>query len=92
MMIKPITLTVADYQIGSEVGVERKSTKDFVKSIIDKRLNRQAKELVMNFQNPVIDTLEGKNIYAGGSHPNAVRGALASRLWISGTHNSNKFS
>ncbi len=77
VIIKTTTLTVADYQIGSEIGVERKSSKDFVKSIIDKRLHKQAKELVTNFQNPLI-ILEGENIYTSSLNPNAVRGALAS--------------
>jgi Fanconi anemia group M protein len=75
--IKTTTLSVADYQVSQEVAVERKSTQDFVKSVIDKRLYKQAKELVENFQNPVI-ILEGENLYACGLHPNAIRGALAS--------------
>ena len=75
--IETTTLSVADYQIGQEVGVERKSTQDFVKSVIDKRLYKQAKELMENFQKPVI-ILEGDNLYGGGLHPNAIRGALAS--------------
>ncbi len=75
--IETTTLTVADYQISQEVAVERKSTQDFVTSVIDKRLYKQAKELVENFQKPVI-ILEGENLYACGLHPNAIRGALAS--------------
>lgn len=77
VQVETSTLTVADYQIGSEIGIERKNTKDFVKSIMDKRLYKQAKELIINFQNPIL-ILEGDNIYASGLHPNAVRGALAS--------------
>jgi Fanconi anemia group M protein len=77
--VKVITssLSVADYQIGNEVAVERKSTRDFVGSVIDKRLHKQAKDLVENFQQPVI-ILEGDDLYSGGLHPNAIRGALAS--------------
>ncbi|HMK54957.1 MAG TPA: DEAD/DEAH box helicase [Methanobacteriaceae archaeon] len=77
--VKVITtsLSVADYQVGQEVAVERKSTKDFVGSIIDKRLHKQAKDLVESFQRPVI-ILEGDDLYSGGLHPNALRGALAS--------------
>ena len=75
--LKTINLSVADYQISSEVAIERKSSKDFVGSIIDKRLHKQAKELVQNFQKPLI-ILEGKNLYSSSLNPNAVRGALAS--------------
>jgi len=71
------SLSVADYQVGNEVAVERKSTRDFVGSIIDKRLHKQAKDMVESFQRPVI-ILEGADLYSGGLHPNAIRGALAS--------------
>jgi Fanconi anemia group M protein len=77
--VKVVTtsLSVADYQVGNEVAVERKSTRDFVGSVIDKRLHKQAKDLVESFQRPVI-ILEGDDLYSGGLHPNAIRGALAS--------------
>lgn len=75
--IETTTLSVADYQVSQELAVERKSTQDFVKSVIDKRLYKQAKELVENFKKPLI-ILEGENLYASGLHPNAIRGALAS--------------
>jgi ERCC4-type nuclease len=44
---------------------------------MDKRLHKQAKELVDNFKKPVI-IIEGSEFYSGFIHPNAVRGALAS--------------
>jgi Fanconi anemia group M protein len=75
--VKPSSLLVGDYQISSDVVVERKSTKDFVSSLIDKRLYKQAHELVDNFSKPVI-ILEGQDLYSSGLHPNAIRGALAS--------------
>lgn len=75
--VEPVDLPVADYQLGSDVAVERKSSKDFVSSLIDKRLYKQAQELVENFQNPLI-ILEGQDLYSSGLHPNAIRGALAS--------------
>lgn len=71
------SLAVADYQVSDEVGIERKTAKDFIGSIIDKRLYKQAKELVENFKKPVI-ILEGEDLYSSLIHPNAVRGALAS--------------
>ncbi len=69
--IETTTLLVADYQVSQELAVERKSTQDFVKSVIDKRLYKQAKELVDNFKKPLI-ILEGENLYACGLHHNAI--------------------
>ncbi len=75
--IKVQSLAVADYQVSNSVGIERKTTKDFISSIIDKRLYKQAKELAENFRNPII-ILEGEDLYSSLIHPNAIRGALAS--------------
>ena len=50
------SLAVADYQVSDEVGIERKTAKDFISSIIDKRLYKQAKELVENFRKPCDST------------------------------------
>lgn len=75
--IRTSTLTVADYQVSLDVAVERKSAQDFTSSIIDKRLYKQAKELVENFSKPLL-IVEGENLFRGGLHPNAIRGALAS--------------
>ncbi|MBM4241599.1 MAG: DEAD/DEAH box helicase [Euryarchaeota archaeon] len=71
------SLAVADYQVSDDVGIERKTTKDFSSSVVDKRLHRQAKELVETFSKPLF-IVEGKDLYSGFIHPNAVRGALAS--------------
>lgn len=75
--IRTSTLAVADYQVSLDVAVERKSAQDFTSSIIDKRLYKQAKELVENFSKPLL-IVEGENLFTGGLHPNAIRGALAS--------------
>lgn len=75
--IRTSTLTVADYQVSQDIGVERKSAQDFTSSIIDKRLYKQSRELAQEFSKPLI-IIEGENMYSGGLHPNAVRGALAS--------------
>lgn len=75
--IKTSALAVADYRVSVDVAVERKSAQDFTSSIIDKRLYKQARELAENFNKPLI-IIEGENMYTGGLHPNAVRGALAS--------------
>ena len=44
---------------------------------MDKRLHKQAKELVDNFKKP-ITIIEGINLYSSSVHPNAIRGAIAS--------------
>ena len=75
--VETTTLPVADYQVSSDVAVERKSARDLASSIMDKRLYKQAKELVENFAKPIF-IVEGESLYAGGLHPNAVRGAVAS--------------
>lgn len=69
-------LVVGDYVVSDRVVIERKSGSDFVKSIIDGRVFKQAEELVDNFDRPII-IIEGScnNINV---HPNAVRGAIAS--------------
>ncbi len=71
------SLAVADYQVSEHVGIERKTTRDFVSSIIDKRLHKQAVAMLENFKKPIV-ILEGEDLYSGFIHPNAVRGALAS--------------
>ncbi|WP_304090819.1 ERCC4 domain-containing protein, partial [Methanobrevibacter gottschalkii] len=60
-----------------EVAIERKTTKDFVDSIIDKRLFKQARELSEEFKRPLL-ILEGDDLYSGMVNPNAIRGSLAS--------------
>ena len=55
--------------------LERKTVEDFSKSITDKRLYQQAKELVNNCRKPLM-IIEGENIYHTFLHPNAIRGAL----------------
>ena len=74
--IKVETLAIGDYQITDDLIIERKTASDFVSSITDKRLYKQAKDMVDNFKKPVI-ILEGDNLYSGFMNPNAVRGALA---------------
>ncbi len=75
--IKVRSLAVADYQVSDDVAIERKTNSDFVSSIMDKRLHKQAKELVENFKKPLM-IIEGAELYSGFIHPNAVRGAMAS--------------
>ena len=74
--VKINSMAVGDYQVSDEVAIERKTTKDFVESIMDKRLFKQARELSEEFKRPVI-ILEGDDLYNGVIHPNAVRGSIA---------------
>jgi ERCC4-type nuclease len=70
-------LSVADFLLGDGVAVERKSARDFVGSILDRRLFDQAERLVEAFERPLL-ILEGDPLETEiGVHPNAIRGALA---------------
>lgn len=68
-------LELADFIISDEIGVERKSAHDFVRSVMDGRLFSQIANLRGSFAKPVL-LIEGKNLY--GIHPNAIRGAVSS--------------
>lgn len=71
-------LKVGDFILSERVGIERKSTQDFLQSIVDKRLIDQAKQLAETFERPVL-ILEGEGLFTQRAiHPNAIRGALAS--------------
>ena len=70
-------LGVGDYILSDRVGIERKSSADFLQSIVDKRLLSQAKQLAETFERPLL-ILEGGDLYSRRAiHPNAIRGALA---------------
>ncbi len=71
-------LRVADYIIG-ELAIERKTSEDFIQSLIDGRLFRETKNMVTEYSKSVL-ILEGENPFI--SHrsidPKALKGALAS--------------
>ncbi|MGB9837314.1 DEAD/DEAH box helicase [Methanothermobacter sp.] len=71
------TLSVGDYQVSDDTVIERKTAQDFLGSIMDKRLYRQARDMLENFKRPVM-IIEGDDLYSGFMNPDAVRGALAS--------------
>ena len=77
MDVKIQSMAVADYQVSDEVAIERKTAKDFVSSMIDKRLFKQARELSEEFKRPLM-ILEGDDLYSGMVNPNAIRGTIAS--------------
>ena len=68
-------LVSGDYIVSDRIAIERKTTADFVKSIIDRRLFQQLKNMKDNFDKPLL-IVEGEELY-GTLHPNAIRGALA---------------
>ncbi|MCX6816164.1 MAG: helix-hairpin-helix domain-containing protein [Candidatus Aenigmarchaeota archaeon] len=71
-------LEVGDYLLSKRVCVERKTTQDFLSSLIDGRLFTQIQQMLDNFKNPVI-IIEGETLFYEDRkiHPNAIRGALA---------------
>lgn len=75
--VKVQAMAVGDYQVSDEVVIERKTAKDFVDSIVDKRLFKQARSLMEEFKHPLI-ILEGDDLYNGMINPNAIRGSIAS--------------
>lgn len=75
--VKVQAMAVGDYQVSDEVVIERKTAKDFVDSIVDKRLFKQARSLMEEFKRPLI-ILEGDELYNGMINPNAIRGSIAS--------------
>lgn len=71
-------LEVGDFICSDRVAFERKSVEDFIKSLMDKKLFTQIRELKNSFECPIL-LIEGVGIYRkGNAHPNAVAGALAS--------------
>src|SRR5574341_1300344 len=73
--IKLDMLQVADYILSERVGVELKTTQDFVDSIIDGRLLEQLKTLKRSYERPIIVIQGTQDIYSARNiHPNAIRG------------------
>jgi ERCC4-type nuclease len=72
-------LEVGDYVVSDRIGIERKSAKDFVSSIIDPKRNlfRQISDLARSYEKPIL-ILEGRDLYTSQVNPNSIRGALAS--------------
>jgi Fanconi anemia group M protein len=69
-------LEVGDYIIGRLL-IERKTTKDFVNSLVDRNLMTQLRRLSEQAYKPLL-IIEGTGLYTMRDiHPNAIRGALA---------------
>jgi len=78
-VVEEKNLPVGDYLLSKRVVVERKTTSDFLSSIVDGRLFEQVQELKNNFRIPLL-IIEGNTLFYEDRkiHPNAIRGALAS--------------
>ncbi|MFT4310175.1 MAG: ERCC4 domain-containing protein [Candidatus Woesearchaeota archaeon] len=74
------TLQVADYVISADVGVEFKTTHDFIQSLLDGRLLTQALALKHAFSAPLI-VVQGEDLFSVRNvHPNAVYGMLTTLM------------
>jgi Fanconi anemia group M protein len=70
-------LEVGDYAIGDRIIVERKTTRDFLDTLVNRDLLGQLRTLVETAMRPVL-IVEGGDLYAERNiHPNAIRGTLA---------------
>ena len=77
--IQSLQLQVGDYLIGEDICIERKSVKDFVDSLIDKRIFEQLKLLKSEYKKPLLIVEGGESIYSVRKiHANAIRGLIAS--------------
>ncbi|MEA2037702.1 MAG: DEAD/DEAH box helicase [Nanoarchaeota archaeon] len=71
-------LDSADYLLSSRVGIEFKTSEDFVNSLIDGRLLQQMRELKEKFERPLVIVEGEQDIYSiRNVHPNSIRGMLA---------------
>ena len=70
------SLKAGDYVLRDEIVVERKTTLDFVQSIIDGRLFKQAAQMRQCFEQALV-LIEGGDLFdtAVAIHPHAVKGA-----------------
>ena len=77
-VVREKQLDVADYLLSSRCAAERKTTADFLQSMINQRLFGQLNAL-KQFECPVL-IIEGDTLFDGERkiHPNAIRGCLAS--------------
>lgn len=71
-------LVTGDYMLAEDIGVEFKTKKDFVDSVVDGRLLSQASALTRAYNKPVLIVQGEEDIYSiRNIHPNAIAGALA---------------
>ncbi|MCD6093164.1 MAG: hypothetical protein J7J38_04075 [Candidatus Aenigmarchaeota archaeon] len=70
-------LDVGDFLLSDRVCCEKKTTTDFVQSIVDKRMFNQLKNMKENFPIQLL-IIEGNGLYDNNVNADAIRGALAS--------------
>jgi Fanconi anemia group M protein len=76
-MIRLERLPFGDYAIGDRILIERKTTRDFVDTLINRDLLGQVKAMAEAVPRPVL-ILEGGDLYTQRDiHPNAIKGVLA---------------
>jgi DNA excision repair protein ERCC-4 len=78
-LVQYALLESGDYIIADNVAVERKTTVDFIQSLVSGRLFRQAAKLKRDYDFCFI-IIEGESLYHSGFsiNPNAISGALVS--------------
>lgn len=79
VLVEERRLSVGDYFINGRIAVERKTTKDFILSIIDGRLFSQAYRLKRHADVPFM-VIEGTDLFRTGYRvdPQAIKGAIVS--------------
>jgi len=78
--LKKEQLKAGDYICSDRVIIERKTTGDFLQSIMDQRIFRQAFDMRECYEIPLL-ILEGSNeelFFERNVHPNTIRGVLSS--------------
>ena len=76
--VSPKQIYVGDYVISYKVCVERKSSRDFVDSMINGNLFRQLANLKNSFETPIL-IVEGEDIFTSRNvKPSSIYGCLAS--------------
>jgi ERCC4-type nuclease len=69
-------LLMGDFVVSDRIVIEKKTVRDFVQSITDKRLFTQLRAMKDNFEKPLL-LIEGEASLYGQLHPNTIRGALS---------------
>lgn len=78
VVVRTKQLAVGDFLLSDRLVVERKTSEDFLQSMINGRLFKQLEEMTSNFERPVL-IIEGKDLFSlRNIHPNAIKGALYS--------------
>lgn len=75
------TLAVGDYIVSEDIAVERKTTEDFLDTIVgDRSIFEQIGDLANNYSKPIL-LLEGGSPFGNRNiHPNAIRGVMSSLI------------